>query len=202
MNALVSWYEGLEPSLRAYWTVAILASLVFLIQMVLTIVGIGDTDGDVDFDGSSTADVGDGSGDTMDTGGAVQLFTIRNMVNFLLGIGWGGVCFWNVIPNRFLLALVALICGCLLVVAFLYMFRKLMKLESNGAFNIKEAVGQVVNVYIRIPAARSGQGKVQVSFGGSIQELPAVTDGDSILSGTQVRIVNIIGDKILLVEKI
>ena len=138
----------------------------------------------------------------MDTGGAIQLFTIRNMINFLLGIGWGGVCFWNVIPNRFLLAAVALLCGCLLVTAFLFMFRKLMKLESNGAFDIHEAVGQVATVYIRIPADRSGQGKVQVSFGGSVQELPALTDGEAIPSGAQVRIAGLIGNKVMLVEKI
>ena len=120
----------------------------------------------------------------------------------LLGIGWGGVCFWNVIPNRFLLAVVALLCGCLLVTAFLFMFRKLMKLESNGAFDIHEAVGQVATVYIRIPADRSGQGKVQVSFGGSVQELPALTDGEAIPSGAQVRIAGLIGNKVMLVEKI
>lgn len=202
MNTFISWLEGLEPSLRAYWIVALLATLVFFIQMVLTLVGIGDTDSDVDFDASSDADFGNGSGDTMDTGGAIQLFTIRNMVNFLLGIGWGGVCFWNVIPNRFLLAVVALLCGCLLVAAFLFMFRKLMKLESNGAFNIQESVGQVVTVYIRIPASRSGQGKVQVSFGGSVQELPAITAGEAIPSGAQVRITSIIGGKVLMVESI
>jgi hypothetical protein len=202
MNAFISWFEGMEPSLRAYWVVALLASLVFLIQMVLTLVGIGDTDSDVDFDGSSDADLGDGSGDTMDTGGAIQLFTIRNMVNFLLGIGWGGVCFWNVVPNRFLLAVVALICGCILVAAFLFMYRKLMKLESNGAFDIREAVGQVATVYMRIPASRSGQGKVQVSFGGSVQELPAATAGVAIPSGAQVRVTELIGNKVLLVEAI
>lgn len=202
MNAFISWFEGLEPSLRAYWIVALLATLVFLIQMVLTLVGIGDTDSDVGFDGSGNVDLGDSNGDTMDTGGAIQLFTIRNMVNFLLGIGWGGVCFWNAIPNRFLLSVVALLCGCLLVGAFLFMFRKLMKLESNGAFNISEAIGQVATVYIRIPASRSGQGKVQFSFGGSVQELPAITADEAIPSGTQVRIASLIGGKVLLVEKI
>ena len=202
MNTIITWFEGMEPSLRAYWTVALLSSLVFLIQMVLTLIGIGDTDSDVSFDGSSDADLGDGSGDTMDTGGAIQLFTIRNMVNFLLGVGWGGVCFWNIIPNRVLLAVIAVLCGCLLVAAFLFMFHKLMKLESNGAFDIREAVGQVADVYIRIPAARGGQGKVQVSFGGSIQELPVMTDGEAVPSGVKVRITGIIGDKVLLAEKV
>ncbi len=202
MNTFVSWFEGMDPSLRAYWAVALLTSLVFLIQMVLTLVGIGDTDSDASFDVSGDTDLGDGSGDTMDTGGAIQLFTIRNMVNFLLGIGWGGVCFWNIIPNRLLLAVVAVLCGCLLVAAFLFMYRKLMKLESNGAFDIREAVGQVATVYIRIPAKRSGQGKVQISFGGSVQELPASTEGDAIPSGSQVRITGLIGGKVLMVENV
>ena len=43
----------------------------------------------------------------MDTGGAIQLFTVRNFVNFFLGIGWGGVCFSQSIHNTTLLALVA-----------------------------------------------------------------------------------------------
>ena len=59
----------------------------------------------------------------MDTGGAIQLFTIRNAVNFLLGVGWGGVCFYSSIHQPTLLAIVAIICGCLLVGAFLLMMR-------------------------------------------------------------------------------
>ena len=43
---------------------------------------------------------------------------------------------------------------------------------------IRDAVGKTVDVYLRIPANRKGQGKVQVSFHGSIQELHAQTDSD------------------------
>ncbi len=200
MTAFITWYSNLEPALRAYWTIALLTTLVFAIQMVLTLIGIGDTDGGMDAD----TDFGDAdtTGDTMDTGGAIQLFTIRNMVNFLLGIGWGGVCFYSSIPNKFLLAIVALICGALMVTAFLFMFRQLMKLESNGAFRIEDCVGGTCDVYLRIPGNREGQGKVQVSFGGSVQELGAVTNGDPIPSGTKVRVVELIGSNLLLVERI
>ena len=188
----------MEPLQRAFWVIALLATLVFAIQMVLTLVGIGDTDADVDTGGLDA----DATGDTMDTGGAIQLFTIRNMVNLLLGIGWGGVCFYSSIPSRPLLLLVAVLCGIAMVVAFLLMFRQLMKLESNGAFRIEDCVGKACDVYLRIPAARSGQGKVQVSFGGSVQELDAVTDGEQLPSGTKVRVVQLIEGRLLLVEKI
>jgi hypothetical protein len=201
MDTFMTWYSSLEPTQRTYWTVALLATLVFVIQMALTLIGIGDTDGDVP-EGVDFGDTADTAGETMDTGGAIQLFTIRNMVNFLLGIGWGGVCFYSAIPNKVVLALVAILCGCLLVGAFLLMYRQLMRLESNGAFRIEDCVGTVCDVYLRIPGQRSGQGKVQVSFRGSVQELPAATEGDALPSGTKVKIVRLVEGKLLLVERI
>ena len=204
MTTFLDWYGALPPYLRAYWTIAIAVSIVFLIQMTLTLIGLGDTDaggdmGDLDTGG---ADFGDGNGDTMDTGGAIQLFTIRNTVNFLLGVGWGGVCLSSVIPNRFLLALAAILCGCVMVAAFILMYRQLMKLEGNGSYRIEESVGEVCEVYIRIPAQRSGSGKVQISFHGSVQELPAQTEGEAIPSGTKVRVTQVIDKAVLIVEKL
>ncbi len=201
----INWFQGLDPTLRVYWGIAIITSIVFLIQMVLTLIGLGDTDSGVDMgvgDVSGDVSLGDGNGDTMDTGGAIQLFTIRNFVNFLLGVGWGGVCFWSTIPNKFLLGIVALLCGCVMVFAFVVMYRQLMKLESSGSYNIQDSVGLACDVYIPIPAARSGQGKVQISFSGSVQELPAMTDGEALASGTKVRVTQVLDNSILLVERI
>ena len=202
MTTFIDWFQALPPYMRAYWTIAIAASIIFLIQMTLTLLGLGDTDaggdmGDLDAGG---ADLGDGNGDTMDTGGAIQLFTIRNTVNFLLGIGWGGVCLSGVIENRFMLTVAAILCGCIMVAAFIIMYRQLMKLEGNGSYRIEESVGQVCEVYIRIPAQRSGSGKVQISFHGSVQELPAQTEGDAIPSGTKVKVTHVVERSVLIVE--
>ena len=202
MTSFLDWYQALPPYMRAYWTIAIAVSIIFAIQMILTLVGLGDTDAssDIDFDGG--ADVSDGNGTTMDTGGAIQLFTIRNMVNFLMGLGWGGVCMSRVIDNPFLLAFAAFVCGCIMVGAFIIMYRQLMKLESGGSFRIEESLGQVCEVYMRIPGNRSGSGKVQISFHGSVQELPAQTEAEAIPSGQKVRVTRIIDNAVLLVEKI
>ncbi len=204
METISNWYANLDPTLRVYWTIAIITSLVFAIQMILTIVGIGDTDSDVDFggvDGGADVDFAtDGNGETLDTGGAIQLFTVRNVVNFLLGIGWGGVCLFKAIPNHIMLAIAAILCGCAFVGAFLFMFRQLMKLEKNGNFNIKECVGITCSVYLRIPARREGVGKVQLSYHGSILEIAALTDGELLPSGSKVRVLQVIDGETLLVE--
>lgn len=198
MDTITSWYESLDPMLRVYWTIAISTSVVFIIQMILTFVGIGDHDADLSMPDS--ADIADG--DTLDTGGAMQLFTIRNLINFLLGVGWGGVCFWSAVPMRPLLAIVAVLCGCAFVAMFIFMFRQMKKLESNGAFRIRDCVGMVCTAYLRIPAAREGQGKVQISLHGSVQEISAMTDGAFIPTGARVRIIEVIDDNTLLVAPI
>ena len=198
MDTITIWYESLDPTLRVYWTIAIAASLVFIIQMALTFIGIGDHDADLSM--PDATDIPDG--DTLDTGGAMQLFTIRNLINFLLGIGWGGVCFWRVIPLRPLLAIVAILCGSVFVAMFLFMFKQMKKLESNGAFRIQDCVGMVCPVYLRIPSAREGQGKVQISLHGSVQEISAMTDGTFIPTGARVRVIQVIDDNTLLVEPI
>ncbi len=201
---LIDWFQSLDPQVKPYWGIAIVMSVVFAIQMILTFIGIGDTDADMDFgsDVPDSVDVSDAHADTLDTGGAMQLFTIRNAVNFLLGIGWGGVCFSGVVHNPALLALVALLCGCVLVAAFVMMLRQLLRLESTGSYRIQEAVGQSCTVYVPVPAERGGMGKVQISFHGSVQELPALTDGSALPTGTQVRVTQVIDSQVLLVERI
>ena len=180
---MFDWYNNLDPTLKIYWGIAIFASVIFVIQTVMSFVGIGDMDTDVD------ADV-DALPDAMDDAGAMHLLSIRNIIYFMLGLGWTGVSLWTTIENRILLAVCAVLVGCLFVAIFLYLFRQMMKLQHNGAFDINDAVGKTVDVYLRIPAAGQGTGKVQVSFNGSVQEIDAKTDGDALIpSGTKVRVV-------------
>lgn len=193
------WYNALPSTLQVYWVIALITSLIFLIQMVMTFIGIGDADTDMDFgDGVDFSD-----GNTLDVGGAMQLFSIRNVVNFLLGLGWGGVCLYSLIPNPIVLAIVSVLVGALFVYIFLLIYKQMLKLEKNGAYRIDDCVGQIVDVYLAIPAKRSGVGKVQISFSGSVQELAALTDSDEpIRSGSKVRVLEIIDTSTVLVQKL
>lgn len=200
MSVLSEWYNQLDPILRIYWGIAIFASLIVLVQTTMSFIGTGDVDtGDVDadFDADTDADA-----DSLDNAGAMHLISIRNIFYFLLGFGWTGVGFWNIIPNPAILGLVAVIGGCIFVAIFLFIFRQMMKLQNNGAFDIKDSVGRVCDVYLRIPANNEGLGKVQISFNGSVQELDARTAGVQIPSGTKVRVLRVIDNKVLEVEPI
>lgn len=196
--AFYEWYGNLAPVLQVFWAIALVTTLVFAIQMILTFVGIGDADTDVDMD--CGADFSDGS--TLDMGGSMQLFTVRNLINFLLGMGWGGVCLASTIRNTTLLIIASVAVGILFVLAFLMVYRQLFRLESNGVYHMDDCVGRIVDVYLTIPASKTGRGKVQVSFDGSVQELSAMTNSSqTIPSGSKVKVVDIINSTTVLVDK-
>lgn len=195
MENLLDMYGALTSELKFYWVIALIASLVFLVQMILTFVGIGDVDGDIAF--SDSVD-----GDTLDTGGTIQLFSIRNIINFLLGFGWGGVCWSTLTDNSIVIAISAIATGCVFVAVFVLLYKVVMKLECNNAFRIVDSVGATCEVYLRIPAGRSGQGKVQVSIGGVAHELAAMTDGELLPSGSRVRVVDLVDNQTVLVERV
>ena len=191
---MIEFFNSLEPLQKFFWTIACCASLVFIIQTIMTFIGLG-TDADVD------AGPMDGSVDSMEDGALSGVFSFRNLINVLLGYGWAGVLLFDDIEKRWLLQLLAIAVGVLFVLAFVFMFRQVMKLSHDGSFKMSETVGLKADVYLRIPAARSGRGKVQISVKGSVHEIDAVTDNDAeIPTGGQVEIVEVLGDDLLLVK--
>ncbi len=189
MQTYLDLFQGLDTWMQVFWVCAAAGTVIFVIQMVLTLIGMDSSDMDVDFDGA----------DTMDLGGGISLFSIKNFVNFLVGFGWAGVCLGGAIENKWLLCFVAVLVGVAFVLMFFFIKKQTKKLEHNGAFRIEDSLGKSVDVYLRIPAGKSGKGKVQVSLNGSVQEISAMTEGESISSGQKVKVVSVVDRSTVLV---
>jgi len=185
----MEWFNSLEPSLKIYWGMAIAASIVFVIQTIISFFG-GDVFDDVDFDADG------------DAGDTTHFFSIRNLVNFLLGAGWGGVCFYNTISSQLLLMFVAILCGIFFVMIFFLLVKVLLKLSKDNSFHNSETLNKTAEVYLPIPENKSGKGKIQISVRGSFHELDAITNGEKISTGTKVRVIEVIDSQVVLVEKI
>jgi uncharacterized membrane protein len=65
-------------------------------------------------------------------------------------------------------------------------------LKEDGSLSDKTLVGSTGNVYVRIPSAKSGIGKVLVTQQGRTVEYEAVTAGEELKSGTPIVVVGII----------
>lgn len=196
---LTLWYSTLPSMMQVFWACAIVASGIFLIQLVLTMIGMDSNSVDVEFD---VADISNASDSTMDMGGGLSLFSIRNLINFFLGFGWAGVSLASYIELNLWLILISVGVGILFVLMFFYIRKQTMKLETNGAFDIAHTLHKTATVYLRIPSERKGRGKVQVSQGGAVQEIDALTDGPELASGTLVRILEVIDRQTVSVEKV
>lgn len=189
MDNLFSMFQNCDTLLQVFWVIAIIASVVFVIQFILTLLGMDHSDIDVDFDGDGTMDLGDG----------LNLFSIKNLFGFLVGFGWAGVCLYDSITSDFVRILVAVFVGLLFVGMFVVIYKQTRKLDKSGNFDINDCLNKTANVYVRIPAGGEGKGKVQISINGSVHELDAITDEDPIPSGQSVKIVEVLDNETLKV---
>ena len=197
---IASWWAELSPVMKILWGVTLTASLIFIIQTILTFVG-ADADGGMDMD--IDVDTDPGFGDAANLDGGSNLYTFRNFVNFFLGFGWTAILLQGHILSPALLILVAVVVGVALVALVMYLFKWLSSMQQAGNINVyKSAVGCQGKAYLPIPAARSGEGKVQITINNAVREDSAVTDGDAIRTGAQIKVTEVLDAETLLVEEL
>lgn len=189
---MLEFFNQMESLQKMFWFVALPTSAIFLIQTIMTFAGVDAADGvEADFDGDLN------NGDI-----PFQLFSFRNLVNFLLGFGWSGVAFYQTIASQGLLILVSFIIGSLFVLLFFFLMKQIQGLAEDNTFKLREAVGLNAEVYLTIPANKSGKGKIQISIKGSIHELDAITTAETkIESGAMVKVIDT-DQQLLIVQKI
>ena len=212
---MIDWWNSLEPAMKVLWAVTLSASLVFIIQTVMTFLGAaGDTDFDIntDMDTAGPSDIADGSvdvgadvdtGETGHLGTGMNLLTFRNFINFLIGFGWTAILLKDSIPATGLRMLIAILVGVVLVAVVMLLFKWLTDMQQSGNINVfKSAVDCEGTVYLTIPGERAGEGKVQITINNSVREYAAVTDGPTLKTGQRIRVVEAVSSNTLLVEEI
>ena len=191
---MITWRTSLSTAMQVLWAITLSASLIFVIQTVMTFLGLGDHDADFDLDTS------DGS---FDADPSMNLLTFRNLVNFCMGFGWTAVLMHEKIQSNALLIIVSVIVGILLVTVVMWIFKWLSGMQQTGNIDVhKSAVGCEGKVYLTIPGERKGEGKVQITINNAVREYDAVTDGETIPTGKAIKVTEVINDYTLLVEEL
>lgn len=184
------WWTSMDVYMQTLWFITLTASLIFIVQTILTFIGM-DSDGGLNAETDVSVDTGEFP---------FQLFTFRNFVNFFLGFGWTAIALQGKVHYGWAVFIACLV-GILLVAAVMYLFYLMSKMEQSGNINVSNAAGCVGNVYLKIPGARSGEGKVQISIQGAVREYDAVTDGEELATGIPVTVIKALNENTLLVEK-
>ena len=196
---IATWWADLSPVMKLLWGVTLTATLIFIIQTVMTFLGADADSTDFDMDVDTSMDGSDLS--NIDSG--ANLYTFRNFVNFFLGFGWTAIILQPSVKSTAVLVIISVLVGVALVALVMYMFKWLYSMQQSGNINVyKAAVGCQGKCYLRIPGERAGEGKVQITIQGAVREYNAVTDGDEIKTGTSVKVVEAIDGNTLLVEEL
>ena len=133
----------------------------------------------------------------------LRLFTVRGIMAFLMMGSWVGFLMSRAGVSNIIATICAFISGVISLIFMAKIMQMLMTLQEDGTTNVKNALGQIGQVYIRIPADEKGMGKVNVTVQEKLCEFDAVTEkGEIIKTGEMVYITDIRAGNVLVVEKV
>ena len=177
---------------QMFWGIAILFSVLFILQLILSFVGgdIGDMSAEGDADISVEGDMG------ID----FQFFSLKNLVAFFTIFGWTGIICVSFDFTPVVSTLIATSAGLIMMLIMASIMYFMGKLTEDGSLSLKNAIGKSGTVYLPIPAKRAGMGQVQIQVQG-LQTLDACTDFDQdIPTGAMVEVLDVLNDQILIVK--
>ena len=164
---------------------ALVGSGFLLMQIMLGELG-GDADSplelDADFDADLAAD---------DPGGEFRVLSLQSVSAFGIGFGWVGLAAYQALDIGFTGAvMIGMLAGVAVAWSFVMLSRSILKLQSSGNVTLRDIEGKQGDVYITVPPAGDGNGRIKVAVHNSHYEYNAVQEGDEpIATHTRVRII-------------
>lgn len=177
------WWSTLNLTEQALWSVAIVGSLLTIIQTILGLTGF-----DL-YDDKSTSVRSDLSN---------RLFSPTNILVFLTFSSWFTILMLY-ISNWLVLSLwVGTICG-FIITGFIHF----LLYTEDKIIDLQETINHTGHVFRSIPPCLNGQGTIQVEIRGTTIELAAVTEGENALpEGAVVKVIEIIDQEMIVVQPI
>ena len=162
------WFQGLSALEHVYLWLGVAATAFLIVQIILLL--CTSFGGDVDIDGDGDIDV--------DTDSGVSIFTVKSVTAFFAVGSWAGLLTCTLASQKlqWLSVLVAILAGAAAMAVVALAMRAMLKLQCNGAVQYEKLTGKQATVYVAIPAARSGRGKITLTAQGRFLELDAMTD--------------------------
>lgn len=180
--------------LKVFYGIGIISLLVVIIQLLLTLVGFDADHGDVGFD----VEVGD-----VDHGSGIGLFSTQTIAAFFMAFGWVGVAARKSGVEMLWVGGIAFASGVISMFLMYKMLRGMMRLQSKGNLDYRNAIGEEGSVYVTIPGSDQDGGQIQVNVQGRLTTAAArkITPG-ALKPGQRVRIVAVNGPTSFVVEEI
>ena len=176
----MTFFESISsPLMGVYFLCAVFGGTLTLLQLILMMFGFGNAE-ESDF------------GDAVNHASPVELskmLSLRTMVAGIAFFGLGGLAALTGGVSQPLSVLIAITSGAAAIYAVYYLYWSATKLNADGSLSGQSLIGSSGSVYVRIPAGKSGSGKVLICQQGRTVEYEAVTAGDELKTNTPIIVV-------------
>jgi hypothetical protein len=129
----------------------------------------------------------------------LQLFSVRALSAGVAFFGIGGLAALRLGLPAMVAIPVGAIAGVAAVVGVAAVMRGMQRLEGDQTFRLSNAVGKSGEVYLSIPAQRSGTGKIHIAIQERLMELDAITPEEEIPTGARVLVIDSIAPATVIV---
>ena len=168
-----------------FLSAAMIGGSLFVLQMLLTSIGWGDSDTDVHTDVEH--------GDALWSG----VLSFRAIVAAVTVFGLSGLLARSLGTEPLLATAVASVAGIATMFVVAACVGALLKLADDGTFRLEQAIGSPGVVYIGLPAPGAGLGKVHLRVQGRTVELEAAAADGPLTTGTPIVVTGVIGPNIV-----
>jgi hypothetical protein len=177
------WWKSLSIDLHIFLSISVVFSTLLIILYILSYFRL-DNDLESSIDHSRERS---------------KLLSARYIISFFTLFGWSGTLLsysWDQLSLTFLYSFAIGVAGTLF-------FRWLSSSAlSRKQFHMEKALSSTGKVLSSIPPHRNGFGKVHLHLREAPFEIDAVTAGQEVPRGASVKVVDILDEKIVLVEPI
>ena len=174
-----------------YMVCSIAGGTALILQTILTVIGMAETDS---FDG------GDADGfDPDQHHDFFRFLSVRTLIAFVTFFGLSGLACLDRDMAAGLTLLISTAAGTTALFLVYQLLVWMSDMESSGNVHLKNAIGVVAKVYLRIPANDEGEGKVTIPLQGRTLECRALTGGEGIATGSEARVTEVLGTRLVRV---
>lgn len=198
------WWDSLESVTQFFYGMAAFFSVFFAWQMVAAFLGLTGDDMDV---GHADVDITDIDAqdidhhDVVESSQAFKILSLRSIITFFTLFSWGCALYTaDGMPVVKAMGISSL-WGLAGALAVAFIFWGMSKLTETGTKDVLSCEGNVGTVYLDIPAG--GYGEIKTTINGAVEHVKArCLSGEALESGTQIRVVRVIDQTLVGVEKL
>lgn len=198
---MINYFNSLDVFSKTLFLISFVTGIIYIIQTTMMFFGTDvdlDTDLDMDLDTDLDVDSTDIDNAQKDTGFTFGWLSFKNLINFLLIFSLTGLISVEKGLSHSLAIILSILSGVIFIFIMGFLFSMMKKLSQNSTPEMKDLVGEIGTVYLKIPI--NGTGQVKLTHGSALKIMDARSNVEIPRDAT-IKVIKTLGN-VVYVEQI